>query len=567
MRDRRFLLIATAAWLFALISISASAQTPAQTSAPTPPPVPAGPLSLEQVLALAEPRSEPVAIAEAGVRRAEGEQVRARSGLLPQLSASASYDRALASEFEGVFDVQGPTCPPFSLNPAAPLDARVAEIERAIDCGAVGGGFFGGGSSSFSNLPFGRKNTYRASLSFSQNLYSGGRNGAQKAVASIGRDAATLTLTTARAQMLYDVTQAYFDAVLSERLVTIAAATIEQAGATLKQTQAGFDAGTQPEFEVLRARVSRDNQSPVLIRARANRDVAMLRLKQLLDLPVDYPLQLADSLGGDTLPPPPVFGERIGAVERMLRPDGQTPVSLQVSAQLPERTAVTQADATVRLREASLKLTTAQRMPSVSVTSTFSRIAYPEDVLQPTFNRTNWSVGASMSVPILTGGRQRGDEAVAQAELAQAKAERQQVAELAALETRSAWAELLAARATWEATAGTIQQAERAYQIANVRFTAGVSTQLELSDSRLLLQQAEANRAQAARDLQVARARVALLPDLPLAPGTGTAGAAAGARATQSQPQQQTPAPPPPQSGSQIRSASFASQGAQAGVQ
>jgi outer membrane protein TolC len=559
MRDRRSLLIAAAAWLFALAPVPSSAQTP--------PPVPAGPLSLEQVLALAEPRSEAVAIAEAGVRRSEGEQVRARSGLLPQLSASASYDRALASEFEGVFDVQGPSCPPFALNPSAPIDARVAEIERAIDCGAVGGGFFDSGSSSgdgLSNLPFGRKNTYRASLSFSQNLYSGGRNGAQKAVASIGRDAATLTLTTARAQMLYDVTQAYYEAVLSERLVAIAAATLEQAGATLKQTQAGFDAGTQPEFEVLRARVSRDNQSPLLIRARANRDVAMLRLKQLLELPVDYPLQLADSLGGDTLPPPSVFAERVGAVERMLRPDGQEPVSLQVTAQIPERTAVTQAATTVRLREASLKLTTAQRMPSVSVTSTYSRIAYPADVLQPTFNRTNWSIGASLSVPILTGGRQRGDEAVAQAELAQAKAERQQVAELAELETRSAWAELLAARATWEASAGTIQQAERAYQIANVRFTAGVSTQLELSDSRLLLQQAEANRAQAARDLQVARARVALLPDLPLAQGTG---AAAAARASQTQPQQQTPAPQQPQSGSQFRSASFASPGAQAGVQ
>jgi outer membrane protein TolC len=43
-----------------------------------------------------------------------------------------------------------------------------------------------------------------------------------------------------------------------------------------------------------------------------------------------------------------------------------------------------------------------------------------------------------------------------------------------------------------------------------------VSTQLELSDARLLLQQAQANRAQAARDLQVARARMALLPDLPI---------------------------------------------------
>ena len=127
-----------------------------------------------------------------------------------------------------------------------------------------------------------------------------------------------------------------------------------------------------------------------------------------------------------------------------------------------------------------------------------------------------------MSLPILTGGRQRGDEAVARAELEQARLQRQQVEELATLDTQSAWAELLASRAAWEASAGTVAQADRAYQIANVRYGAGVSTQLELSDSRLLLQQAEANRAQAARNLQVARARVALLPNLPIGAGAGT---------------------------------------------
>ena len=117
----------------------------------------------------------------------KAEQVRARSGALPQLSATASYDRALASEFEGVFDTgPGTPCPPFTPNPPATLDARVTEIERALDCGAVGGGVFGSGGDStdsggLEDLPFGRKNTWRASLSFSQNLYSGGRIGAQKA--------------------------------------------------------------------------------------------------------------------------------------------------------------------------------------------------------------------------------------------------------------------------------------------------------------------------------------------------------------------------------------------------
>jgi outer membrane protein TolC len=84
-----------------------------------------------------------------------------------------------------------------------------------------------------------------------------------------------------------------------------------------------------------------------------------------------------------------------------------------------------------------------------------------------------------------------------------------------------------------------VQQANRAYEIAEVRYQAGVSTQLELSDSRLLLQQAEANRAQAARDLQVARARVALLPDLPI----GAAGGQGGGQPQFTTPQTPQPAP------------------------
>jgi outer membrane protein TolC len=198
-------------------------------------------------------------------------------------------------------------------------------------------------------------------------------------------------------------------------------------------------------------------------------------------------------------------------------------------------------------------------MPSVQFNSSYIRIAYPEGAF-PAFDRSNWLVGVSMSVPILTGGRQRADEAVARAELEQSRAQRQQVEELANVDTRSALAELLAARAAWEAMAGTVQQAQRAYQIANVRFTNGVSTQLELSDARLSLQLAEANRTQAARDLQVARARIALLPNLPVSTG------GAPLRAPQAVPQ--TPSlPVQPQGGTEIRNAAIQGPQRQVGIQ
>jgi transcription initiation factor TFIID subunit TAF12 len=67
---------------------------------------------------------------------------------------------------------------------------------------------------------------------------------------------------------------------------------------------------------------------------------------------------------------------------------------------------------------------------------------------------------------------------------------------------------------------------------------------LELNDSRNQLSQALANRAQAARDVLIARVRLALLPDLPIATqgvqgGTSQQGQQQQQQAQQQQQQQQ----------------------------
>ena len=498
----------------------------ARTSQQSITPQPAGAtrvLTLGDALALADETSEQVLIAEAGVTRAESEEQRIRSEWFPQLSASASYDRALASEFEGIFDAAGPPCTPFTLNPQAPLGDRVAEIERALrDCPPTGNLFGGGGGGEGDgdadrSLPFGRANTYRVNLAFSQNVYTGGRLAAQQARARIGRANAALTLTSTRAQLALDISQAYFDAVLSERLVTIAEATFAQAERTAEQVRQQREAGRLAEFDLVRAQVTRDNQRPEVIRRRNARDVAHLRLKQLLELPLDTTLQLVANLEEPSLPPPSVrLAEAIAAAET-----GTTGGRI--------RTAVTQAGNDVQQREAGVRLARAQRLPAVSVTSAYGRVAYPSGIPGLGDFRTNWTVGATAQVPLFTGGRIKADEIAARADLAETQARLQLTRELAMLDEASARLELANARAGWEATGGTIQQAQRAYEIAELRYREGVSTQLELSDARLLLQQAEANRAQAARDVQIARVRLALLPELPLT----TTGAAS--------PQQPTP--------------------------
>jgi outer membrane protein TolC len=143
-------------------------------------------------------------------------------------------------------------------------------------------------------------------------------------------------------------------------------------------------------------------------------------------------------------------------------------------------------------------------------------------------------VAVALQLPIFTGGRIHGDVMVARANLDEARQRLSLARKAARLDAFATSSDLAAARATWEASRGTVEQARRAWTIAQIRYREGISTQLELNDARLQLQQAEANRAQATRNLQVARVRAALLPDLPLTTGDATGGEAATPASTSS---------------------------------
>src|SRR5205814_5476934 len=78
------------ALLLALVGAPLAAQTSSVRS-----------VSLEDAIHLADRSSETLEIARAAVTRANGQQMMARSLFLPQLNASGTYARTLASQFEG----------------------------------------------------------------------------------------------------------------------------------------------------------------------------------------------------------------------------------------------------------------------------------------------------------------------------------------------------------------------------------------------------------------------------------------------------------------------------------
>jgi outer membrane protein len=413
-------------------------------------------LSLEEALRIASGESETVWVAQGGAMRAVGSEVAARSGLFPQLSGTASYTRTLRSQFSNIN--------------------------------------FGGGGGGNVDLPFGRENQYSLGLSLSQLVFDGGQTVARLRASRSRRRSSEIDVDSARAEALLDTTSAYFDALLSDRLVEIAEASLAQQEELLRQTEVAQRVGDKAEFDVLRARVARDNQIPAVLRSRTQRQESYWRLKQLLNVPLEDELRLTTGIGD--LP------------ERFATPTNPA---------TDDRAPVRQATEEVQANRALLTGARGERLPSISFSSRYNPVAYPPNGI-PEFAdfREDWTVTLSLSIPILTWGRLRGDELVARGNLTQARARLQQTREAAELDSRTATNDLADAEATLKATTSTVEQARRAFEIAGIRFREGIGSQIELSDARIAAEQAEVNRAQALRNVQVARARLALLRDLPL---------------------------------------------------
>jgi outer membrane protein len=502
-------------------------------------------LSLEEALRLAESQSEAVRIAQAGVQRARGLQLQARSQYLPQVGASLTYSRTLASQFEALADA-GPPEPPAGTPPVPPDDGttyyapctrylapagaaeaqRLTSLEVFARCSAGTGGF----PIDFSQVGFGARNQYQLGIDGSLSLYSGGRVQAQNRSAAANRTAADIELVSQRARLALDITEAYFDAVLADRLVAIAESSLAQSESVLGQTRLARQVGNQSEFELLRAQVTRDNQMPALLQRRTDRDLSHARLKQMLNLPGREPVTLTTGLGNEA------------ELAQLVRNTGMPVGGGEDDTSSVARAPVRQLNEALRAQREELRIARSSWIPTISLSTQYGRVAFPSAGLPDLGSfLTNWTVSLTASVPLFTGGRTRGATMVAEAAVREAEARYEQVREAASLDAQQALALLSQAEAALAASQGTSGQATRAYTIAEVRYREGLSTQVELNDSRLLLQQASANAALAVRNLQVARMRVALLRDLPLGVGTITIPLSIGGPAAPVAPQQVAP--------------------------
>ena len=119
-----------------------------------------------------------------------------------------------------------------------------------------------------------------------------------------------------------------------------------------------------------------------------------------------------------------------------------------------------------------------------------------------------WTVGLQSSWAIFDGRATSGKVVQAKSQLEQAKLQAESYELGIEVEVRRAVSALQEAQELADAAGKTVEQAEEALRLANVRYGAGSSTQLEQLQARVALTQARDNQLQANYSYNVAVARL-----------------------------------------------------------
>ena len=426
-------------------------------------------LSVQEAVAAAQLASDEVKLSAAQVDAADAQVALARANGLPQLRINTSY-------------------------------SHVYENARSTAVNAV----------------FNQPNTYAITASLSQTLFQGGRIVASTRAAGDLRSASRLDEQETRARLNVDVQRAYLNVLFAGRLAEIQRSSVALATARLDQLQQLQSAGRAARYDVLRARVERANLEPVAIQAENDRVMAMLELKRLLNIPIDRPVELTSALDAD-------------AVAALV----PTFAALADSSAIPDRASLRSAELVRQSRREAITVARADFLPSFSIGFNTGYSAFPppgfgfpdrfgttaHEFCSPTASAGSFcqnggwfadrSISATLSFPVFDGLRARSNVNVAQANLRIAELQLQVQRETVALEVASARAELLRARSVFNARQQNSSEAQEAFQLASLRFSRGLSTQLEVTDAQLALATAQSGEARATYDLYLATAELA----------------------------------------------------------
>jgi len=333
-------------------------------------------------------------------------------------------------------------------------------------------------------LPPPTPNMYSAMLTYTYPVFTGGRIESQIALARANVRGAEAALARTRQQVVLDVKQAYYQLLLAQAGTDVAARTLASTDENLRVARARVAAGVSPRFDEVQAEVSQANARQGIIRARNAVALAVQSLNALLALPLDTALAPRETMGVVAL-----------------RADTAT----FIRRALEGRPELTEHQARVAAAMAAIESARANGRPALTLSGGPGFGNSGVGTGSPTATGS-WSVTLSATVPLFDGGVTTERIREAEVRVEQLRVVEAQLRQNIEIEARRALINLASAAEELTTADKIVEQAQEALRIANVRFAAGVSTNLEVITAQASLSQAEANRIQALFNVNVALA-------------------------------------------------------------
>ena len=324
----------------------------------------------------------------------------------------------------------------------------------------------GGASQSFE---VGRWNTVNAGISASMPLVN-----AQlwKSLSITGEDVelAVEKARNSKLQMVTQVKQAYYSALLAKELHQVYRSVYENAVANCELTEKKYNASKASELDLTRARTAVANAVPNLYDSQNAIILSLWQLKALMGVDLDLSIDVADSLLA--------YSDGLA----YMAPE-QIDLSGNSSLRQLELQAAELAD--------NIKMQKYANLPTLSAS-----FAYQVNAMENEFNFSEYqwhpysTVGLSINIPIFTGGRNYHSVKQAKVQQQQLAIQREDAERNLRVSIMSSLNTMDMAGKSYASAKEALESANKAYDIASKSYEVGRSTLTDLGDAQLALTQA-----------------------------------------------------------------------------
>lgn len=329
-------------------------------------------------------------------------------------------------------------------------------------------------------------NAFSNGISVNIPLYTGGLVEGKIDVAKLGKTNAQEEILRVEQATKYSAIQGYYALLAYQELQGVYHEAVDNLQGHLDNVQAQYNVGTKAKVDVLSSDVSLANAKTTAITADNNVAVAESNLNNILGLPLETKLNLADhQLPFDTYN-----------------------ISLQEATDyaMKYRPEVLQAAIAVQEAERNIDIADAGNKPTVAITG-------GNDWADNTFpgidaNKRSWKVAAGVTYNFYDGGATKAKVNQAKQDLLVARETEQKTREVVQLEVKQAYLNIRSAAQKVEETQTVVDQARENYRIQNIRYQAGVGINLDVLDAQLSLNEAQVNHIQALYDYNVGIAKL-----------------------------------------------------------